>query len=124
MEPKAKHLTRKFLLGEQKDVVQPESKPTITTTQYFTLASEVLLQQTNLPAINFVRVYLTDNNNLVFNTSIGTRGTGYEFYFHTVYHTLSDQVAIDMIIGEIPWFMFILHSITQDNSMVNITISL
>lgn len=62
-------------------MVQLEAKPTISTTQCLTIANEVLRQYSSTSTINITCVYLTERDNLVFDTSRTTRGTNYERYF-------------------------------------------
>lgn len=70
-----------FPLAEQNAILYLETKPTITTTQCLTKANEVLRQYTDLLSYNFAQSYLTQSNNLVFDTSLVTRGTDYKPYF-------------------------------------------
>lgn len=70
---------------------------------------------------NFVQAYLTLNNNLVYDTSITTRDTYYKSFFPVIYKTLSNHMAINMIVVETHWFKFILYIILLYTFMDDIT---
>lgn len=99
--PKLKLLIRKFPLAEQKVILQLYSKSVITTIQCFPVAKEVLRSHTDLPNINFVRAYFTENNILIFDTSMTTRDYDYEPYFPALKQILGNNIAIDQIDEEI-----------------------
>lgn len=80
-EPRPRLWTCKFPKVEQNVILQLDIKPTITATYYLTLAKEVLEQHTDLPTLDLTYAYLLKGNNLIFDTSLDTRGNDYEPYF-------------------------------------------
>lgn len=117
---KAKLLTRKFTAHEQKVDVLLEAKTNITTTRCLTIANEVLRQQTSALTVNLTHVYLTERDNLVFDTSLATRGTDYELYFPAVQQAFGQHMTTTHIRWETHWSKFLLHHITLDTTMDDI----
>jgi hypothetical protein len=60
--------------------------------------------------LHFVRAYLTKNSNLVFKTSIKSRGTDYSQYFTTFQQEFTGY-EISNISDEARWSQFILNSV-------------
>lgn len=48
----------------------------------------------DLPSINFARDYLTERNNMVFDTSLTTRGMENEPYFLAIGQTLGNHITM------------------------------
>lgn len=108
-ELKAKHLTRKFSMAEQKALVQLKFKLTIATTQFLSLVNEILRSYTDLPIINLFSAYLTEYNNLVFDFLLSITGTGYEPCSPIYLQTLGNHINITQIDRETYWFTFLLY---------------
>lgn len=99
-EPKSKFLSRKDPVEVQKVVLQLESKSIIIITKFLIMATKVLYQHTDLPSINLFRAYFTSYDNLVFDTSLATRGTYYEPSFPARHQTIGNYMIITRIEGE------------------------
>lgn len=60
----------------------------MTTTQCLTITNEVTWYYTDLSTIKFAKTYLTEQDNLVFDTSLATKDTDYKSYFQAVCQAL------------------------------------
>lgn len=77
----------------QKVMDQLKKNVTSTDTQCLTITNKILCQYTDLPTVNFTRAYLTNKDNLVFDTSLATIGTKYEPYFTAISQALDKYMS-------------------------------
>lgn len=103
---------------------EPRSKPTIDATECLNLANHTLREHTKLHTINFYGAYLTGRDNLVFETSLTTRGTDYEPYFPVLKQALGIHMTISRMDGETRWSKFLIHGIPTESTMESLTESI
>jgi hypothetical protein len=73
--------------------------------------------------MNFSRAYITEKNNLVFQTSIYTRGMDFQPYFEHLKNEFK-ELLITSIDGETRWTKFLLHGVPIWASMSDMALSM
>jgi hypothetical protein len=128
VEPKKTTFKPRYPIAEQKVVCQlgpdsPLDKSPEGTADYIKRANKIINNLTKEPGMNFGRAYITEKNNLVFQTSIHTRGMDFQPYFEHLKNEFK-ELFITSIDGETRWTKFLLHGVPIWASMSDLALSI